>query len=421
MSAMTSLDIGAAFMYVFLFFSLYFEVFLLVSFIERRRRSAATVRPGTSHLPSVCIVVPCYNEARTVESTLRSLLQLDYPQDLLEFVVVDDGSQDNTYAIASGFLAAHSEAAGRMRLLRKENGGKHTAMNLALSMTNAELIACLDADSLVEPAALREMAPLFSDPRIAAVTPSILVRKPQTFMQHMQNVEYRLSIFNRFILAALGAVFITPGAFSVLRTSTVRALGGWRYAHSTEDMEMALRLQKAGHMIANAPRAVVHTATPRTLRALYKQRVRWTYGWLRNAADYHSMIGNRTYGTLSALVLPAALVSIAAAIYFFARVLWSFGENLMHAYVRYSVVGAHAPSFSGIDPFFFNTSAILMLIWVSVAIILILISIGSHIGTGSRKLPLATPLFVAFYSFLVPLWLSAAVIRAAFKTGVTWR
>lgn len=58
---------------------------------------------------------------------------------------------------------------------------------------------------------------------------------------------------------------------------------------------------------------------------------------------------------------------------------------------------------------------------VSVALILLLISMGSYIGTGSKRPPASTPLFLMFYSFLAPLWLVAAVIRAAFKTGVRWR
>ena len=373
-----------------------------------------------STFPLVAIAVPCFNEAKTLERTLHSLMALEYPREKLEILVVDDGSTDRTLEVAREFERTCPEQSRRVRVFHKENGGKHTAMNLALENTEAELIGCLDADSTVAPDALLALFPVFENPSIAAVTPGIHVREPRTILQHMQKVEYRLSIFYRFIFAGLGSVFITPGPFSFFRASVVRELGGWRHGHSTEDMEMALRMQHAGHLIANAPNAVVHTATPATLRGLFRQRVRWTYGWLRNAVDYRYMLGNKRFGNLGLIILPSAIISIAAGIYFFIRILWYTSQDIMHQIVRIEATGSLAshPSF---DPFYVNTSAFLFLVTASVVMIVVLISAGSFIGTDSRRPPAATPLFLLFYSFLAPLWLCAAVVRAVFKTGVRWR
>ncbi len=406
-------------MYVLLFASLYFEVFLLVSFLERRfRKQPASVTHSPrddSKLPTVAIVVPCYNEEKTLGATMQSLLALEYPKEKLEILVVDDGSTDGTRAVLAPY-ASHAS----VRIFHKENGGKHTAMNYGLQNTSAELIGCLDADSVVAPDALLKIAPIFANERIAAVTPGIHVREPQTTLQHMQHVEYRLSIFNRFMMAALGSVFITPGPFSFFRAHVIRELGGWRYAHSTEDMEMALRIQNAGHLIANAPKAIVHTATPRTLAHLFRQRVRWTYGWLRNAIDYWHIIGNYRFGNLGIIILPFAIMTIFTGIYFFARVAYFLGIAAFHKYEQIYYGGFQAQSVS-FDLFYVNTSALLILVWVSIALILTLITIGSFIGTGKRTPPASTPLFLLFYSFLAPLWLSVAVVRAIFNTGVRWR
>jgi cellulose synthase/poly-beta-1,6-N-acetylglucosamine synthase-like glycosyltransferase len=235
----------------------------------------------------------------------------------------------------------------------------------------------------------------------------------------MQDAEYRLSVFNRFTLAALGSAFITPGPFSIFRTAIVRDSGGWRHGHSTEDMEMALRMQDAGYAIGNAPGATVHTGTPRTLPALFRQRVRWTYGFLRNAVDYRHMFGNGKYGNLSIIVLPTALASIGIAIYFFARILFYGILQISHTITRIEILGfSFHPSF---NIFYINTSAMWFLIFVAVALVVGLVSLGTFIGSGRRMPPLGTPLFVIFYSFLVPLWLGTAVVRAVFKTGVRWR
>ncbi|MDR3571191.1 MAG: glycosyltransferase [Candidatus Pacebacteria bacterium] len=406
--------IDAAVTYTLLFVSLYFEIFLLVAFLQRAFLSNTNISTAVSKYPKVAIIVPCYNEESGISATIASLLALQYPKDAFEVIVVDDGSKDRTFEIAKQF-----EADSRVHVFHKENGGKHSAMNLGLSKTNAELIGCLDADSIVEPEALLSIVSIFQNEKVAAVTPGIHVKETGNLLQHMQKVEYRLSIFNRFMLAALGSAFITPGPFSIFRASIVRELGGWRYGHSTEDMEMALRMQDAGFLIANAPKAIVHTGTPKTIRKLFHQRVRWTYGWLRNAVDYRHMIGNRNYGNLGIIILPSALISIGAALFFFFKIILEFAVLAQHEFLKIQVTGTVPhPMFSF---FYFNTSMMSILVWVAVGLILLLVALGSLIGTGKRTLPIGTPLFVLFYSFLVPLWLGTAVVRAAFKTGVRWR
>ena len=292
-------------------------------------------------------------------------------------------------------------------------------MNFALAHTQADLIGCLDADSIVASSALKEIAYVFANPEVAAVTPGILIKKPETILQYMQDAEYRLSVFNRFTLAALGSAFITPGPFSIFRTKIVRETGGWRHGHSTEDMEMALRMQEAGYLIGNAPCAIVYTGTPRTVRALFRQRVRWTYGFLRNAVDYKHMFANSKYGNLSLIILPTALVSIGIAIYFFVRIVIYSIIDLLHSITRYEILGFqfHPP----FNFFYVDTSAMWMLIFTAVVLVVGLISVGSYIGHGRKLPPIGTPLFVMFYSLLVPLWLGTAVVRAVFKTGVRWR
>lgn len=399
--------------YALLFVALYFEVFLLVSFLERMFRKAGAILVA-SQLPSAAIVVPCFNEEKGIVETLNSLLALEYPHEKLEILVVDDGSTDSTLSLAREF-----ESDARVKVFTKENGGKHTAMNYALLHTNAELIGCLDADSVVEKEALIRIAAVFANQRVAAVTPGIHAKETNNLLQHMQKVEYHLSLFNRFIFAALGSAFITPGPFSIFRASVVRAVGGWKHGHSTEDMEMALRMQHEGFLIANCPSAVVHTGTPPTLRRLFKQRVRWTYGFIRNAVDYRHMVGSRRYGNLGIFILPTALISIATAIYFFVRIMSEIFQQSFDTYTRISVTKT-LPMFH-LDLFYFNTSAMWVLVWLAVGLILILISAGNWIGTGSKRLPAGTPLFVVFYCFLVPVWLAVAVFRATFKLGVRWR
>src|SRR4051812_19889074 len=88
--------------YGLLFISLYFEVFLLVSFLERQF-AKVSVKNALITFPTAAIVVPCFNEEKGIAATLQSLLALEYPDEKLEILVVDDGSTDATLTIARQF------------------------------------------------------------------------------------------------------------------------------------------------------------------------------------------------------------------------------------------------------------------------------------------------------------------------------
>ena len=406
-------------MYILLFISLYFEVFMLVSFLNRNQKLDVHTQRGM-YEPTVAVVVPCWNEGKTLGVTIESLVALDYPSDKLEIFIVDDGSRDDTLAVANRYESAPDSVGPRVTVLHKDNGGKHSAMDLALEHTHAEVIGCLDADSVVAPGALRAIVPVFQNPQIAAATPAIHTKKSENLLQHMQEAEYRLGLFVRFTLASMGSMYITPGPFSFFRTDVVRASGGWRHGYSTEDLEMAMRLQSQGYQDANVPGAQVFTGTPRTLRALFRQRVRWSYGFLRNGADYRHMFGNKKYGNLGLIVLPTALLSIGIAVYFFLHLAYSVIQEVAHAFLRYEVIGFkfHLPSF---NVFYIDTSALIFIVLVAVAIVVWLITVGSFIGTGKHRPPAGTALFVLLYSVIAPLWLGTAAVRAVFRTGVKWR
>lgn len=403
-----------------IFCAFYFEVFLLLSFLDkqfgkRSKRAFSIDSLPAGPLPEVCIVVPCFNEEKTVANSIESLLALSYPKEKLQILVVDDGSKDKTYEKA---LTYGSDQ--RVTVLRKENGGKHTALNLALEHTTAPFIGCLDADSAVDSQALMRIVAAFRDPKVAAVTPGINVRAPRTILQHIQYVEYLLGIFNRYVFASLGSIFITPGPFSIFRASVIREVGGWKHGHSTEDMELGLRLQATGWKIANDPHAIVRTTTPATLRALVRQRTRWSYGFVKNVFDYRYMIGNKKYGNLGLFILPVAILSFAAALFFASRIIWTLADSIFETVTRLSIVGLspwHTP-----EPlFFFNTSVMWLIVYLLILLTIVLISFGSFLSSGKRLPPLSTPLFLFIYGFIAPIWLGIALGRAVFGRSVRWR
>ncbi len=409
------MDIAQIVMYVMLFVSLYFEIFLLITFFEHNgAKQLATPRKKLSTFPSVAVIVPCFNEESTVEGTLNSLLALDYPSEKLEIIVVNDGSTDATHMVLSRF-----ERHPQIQILNKENGGKHSAMNEALAYTQAEIIGCLDADSYVEHDALLQLMAHFEDEDVAAVTPSIKIHNARGLLQIIQKAEYGLAVFIRNVFALMDSLFITPGPFSFFRRSIIDEVGPWRHAHSTEDLEMCMRLQKHHKKVTNEPNAIVYTTAPESFGALIKQRVRWTYGFIKNAIDYYYMFFNPRYGTLGVLVLPISIISLFSAVFLFSVLIWNTLVLVAKEIVYFQTVGLTAPSLQ-FDIFFINTNVILTVTVMLVLLTLVLISLGKRLSRDALA-SVDMPIYILFYGFLAPVWLTTALYKAATNSGVRWR
>ena len=407
-------------LYCSLFISLFFEVFILITYLEVREELSLEkeyLSKNIEWFPTVTIIVPCFNEEHTLYKTIHSLLDLDYPKDRLSIIVVDDGSTDGTERELTKFKD-HSQ----ISILSKENGGKHTALNLALEKIQSDLVGCLDADSLVSPDALKKIVPFFNDISTMAVTSAIKVFEPQSVLQYAQKVEYNCSVFIRRMLSSIGALYVTPGPFSIFRTRVFRELGGYRYGHQGEDVEIALRMQKNRYKIVNSHGAHVYTKTPSTFPALYKQRVRWVYSFINNAFDYREMFFNKKYGHVGIFILPITASSIVSVIYIALSTVWNSLSKALDAFIKFQTVGfdwrSSLPSF---DWFFVNTGAIPLLTISTVIFTFIIFYLAIKMADGRAKFSRGVIYYPLFYILIVPLWSMKAVFNIISKRQTNWR
>lgn len=405
--------------YPFLFAAIYFEAFLLVTFLSKPARASRALA-ASPKTPMVSMVVPCYNEAATVAGTADSLLALDYPKDKLRVVLVDDGSTDATPEAMARF-ASHPQ----VTVIRQENRGKHAALNAGIAASgDAEIVGCLDADSFVEPSALREMIGRFDDPKVGAVTPAMSVHKPATILEHMQNAEFVLGIALRHILAAVNGLYVTPGPFSLYRRSVVEALGGFRFGHQTEDMEMALRIQKAGYSIESAHTARVFTKVPRTVPKLIKQRTRWTSGFIRNMLhEYRGLVGNPRYGALGTIVLPLGFLAILGGIVMSGFVAYQLAKAVVDAWMRIANVPLSftLSNLFSLEWFYLPLTLFVLLAFIAAAGSILFVIVGKRISNTPGRLSVGLAGYLFVYGLIAPFWLLRAVADVATNTRRSWR
>lgn len=402
--------------YVLLFISLYFEVFLLITYFETRKVESKTKKYELpSALPSVTILVPCWNEENTIVKTIHSLLKLDYPKDKFQIYIIDDGSTDNTLSVVNKF-----KRYSQVKIFHKENGGKHSALNYGLSLTTSDLVGCLDADSFVHPQALKRIVVQFQDKEMMAVTPSIKIHEPKTIIQLIQKVEYGWGILFRKILASLGAMYVTPGPFSIFRREMFDKIGGYREAHKTEDMELAMRMHLNNMKIGNVSDAFVYTVAPRNIKSLYKQRLRWSYGFIKNAIDYKKIFFNPQYGNLGVAVLPAASFSFISSIYIVSTMIMSWVKQATTKVVEIQTIGLHfnLPTF---DWFYVDTTVIVFLSFTAFLGTLTLVMFSRKLSEGHYRPGFDMVLFFSLYALLAPLWMSRAIYNVVFSKETKWR
>ncbi len=405
--------------YIFTFLAIYAQVFFLITFLENRKK--IVIRKGEislSRYPEVTLIVPCWNEEGTIERTVGSIFGLRYPKDKLHIILVDDGSTDGTWQALRKF-----EGHGNVRVFHKENGGKHTALNVGLANTHTEFLGCLDADSFADPEALVRIMSYFErDPAAMAVAPSIIVSDPRGIVQRAQKAEYNMAVFTKKMLGFLGAIHVTPGPLTIFRKKVFDDLGPYRSAHNTEDMEIAYRMQKHRYKIDQCNDAYVYTNAPKTVRKLYKQRLRWIYGFINNTIDYRHILFQKKYGNFSTFTVPAGIVSIFAVSYLFGRLLYNVAAFIGKKILLYKTVGFHfAPHFHSFDAFFINTQSLIFVTLFLYALVISAIVIGHRMATGKWGFSMNMVYYFSIFSLVAPLWLFEAVCVTLLSKKPSWR
>ncbi|MBI5263541.1 MAG: glycosyltransferase [Bradyrhizobium sp.] len=242
--------------------------------------------------PFVSILVPAYNEGDTIVSAVESLLALNYPH--YEIIVVDDGSEDDTYLMARTLIGDHDRC--RVRVIRKLNGGKWSALNRAFQESEGDLLLCVDADSRVGDNALQLMVPWFDDPTVYAVSGQVTIRNRVNALTRFQAAEYLLGNGGmRTALSFLGLVTVVPGPIGLYRRDALTSIaevpwnssgedgmrGPFSGATFAEDFELSLSALAIGGRVIYEPRAQAYTKCPTEITSLLNQRYRWMRGTMQ--------------------------------------------------------------------------------------------------------------------------------------------
>lgn len=404
-----------------LFIAIYIQVFFLILFFEHKDIFGKSTDEeevfNIEDYLSVTFLIPCWNEEETVKKTIESVLSLEYPKHKFHIIAIDDGSKDNTWNILQEYKN-HPQ----VTILTKENGGKHSALNYGLTFVKTELVASFDADTEIAPNALMKAIPLFmKDSALMALGGTVLIAEPKTFVQKAQQIEYEIFSFTKKMLGLLQGVFVVPGAFSIFRKEVFDIVGGYRNAHNLEDIELTMRMHTHGLKIDHAHNAIVKTKGPETVKGLYKQRLRWSHGFIMNMIDYRRLLFNKTYKNLGMFTLPMTVFTYIILLFVFGYSMYKVVLAIYDTLLKMYLVGFSDFTWPQFDVFFLNTKIYaIMAIFVYLTLIISYI-IGRHISEIKKHNFWNMPYFIVIYSFLAPFWVIKSIYSWLTAKRVNWR
>ena len=236
-----------------------------------RRRADVPVRAEITE--PVTVIVPAYNESAGIEAAVRSIAASTHP---VEIIVVDDGSTDGTADIA--------EALGLpgVTVIRKENGGKPSALNAGLDAASHGLVVMVDGDTVFEPETVHALIQPFADPRVGAISGNTKVVNRGGILGAWQHIEYVVGFnLDRRLFDVAECMPTVPGAIGAFRRDALLQVGGVSDDTLAEDTDLTMALCRDGWRVVYQDDARAWTEAPASLGALWRQRYRWCYGTLQ--------------------------------------------------------------------------------------------------------------------------------------------
>ncbi len=287
---------------VYSFIAFYFLFLFLLTYYQNKKEFHS-VPPITKEY-SLSIVIPCWNEEKSIGATIENLLKEGY-KGLKKIIVVDHGSTDNSYKIIKAYAKKYS----RVMVVKCPRKWKNAAeaKNYGAKFAKTDLVGFTDADSFPEKGAIAKMIGFFDDIKVGAVTSTVLVKNRNNFILKLQSIEYKVIKFSRKLLEFLDAIYVTPGPLALYRKTAFDKVKGFDVNNLTEDIEITWNLQYHKYKVKMSVPSRVYCVSPHRVKGWINQRNRWNIGGLQTINKYKKTFMRK--GILGAFILPFFILS----------------------------------------------------------------------------------------------------------------
>ncbi|HWP99051.1 MAG TPA: glycosyltransferase family 2 protein [Vicinamibacterales bacterium] len=277
---------------------------LLVWLLGRLRRM--TVRK-TDFEPFVSILIAAHDEEAAIAQTIQNKLDLDYPRDRLEIIVVSDASTDRTDEIARSFAPR-----GVVVLRQEPRNGKSAALNLAVERARGEILVFADANSVYERQALRHLVANFADPAVGYVTGTLAyVSSARSMTGEGCGLYMKYENFVRRSETRVGSVVGVNGGVDAMRRSLYRRLS----PDDLPDLVLPLYVVQCGYRVIFEPAALLAEKPLSAPGDEYRMRVRVALRALWTVAEMRGILDVRRHGFYAVQVFSHKVLRYTAFVF----------------------------------------------------------------------------------------------------------
>ena len=276
----------------------------LLALLARRRPKPVVKRfePRT-----VSVLLPVHNGEAWLHQKLRSILALDYPRELLEIIVVSDGSTDRTAEIAGEYAGRGVEAVAILK------SGKALALNEAMRRAKGEILFFTDVRQSLDPQSLRNLVACFGDPTVGAASGELIIRDGDTLEEAHVGLYWRYEKWIRRNQSRVDSLMGATGCIYALRASLARPLAPETIL---DDVELPLGAFFAGYRVILEEGARAYDY-PTSIHSEFQRKVRTLSGVYQTIFAHPALLGpgNRMWlhfvsHKLGRLLLPWALLAV---------------------------------------------------------------------------------------------------------------
>jgi len=385
-------------------------LFYLLTFFETKKKKEVKIE----HELPVTFIIPVFNKEKSIIMVVNAIFKSDYPKDKIKVLIVDDGSTDKS-PLKEAYLKKKYQ---NVEVIGKKNEGKAAAVNYGIKIVKTDLIATLDADTLIQPDLLKKTISYFANSNIKAVTSRQKPINTENFLCKIQELEYTMVAFFRKMMSFMHSLAVAPN-FTVYRREVFLKYGLFDVGNLTEDYEMGMRIQSHHGSIAYVVDSFAKTEVPSNFKDLKRQRVRWGYGALYNLNKYRHLFSFK-YGDLGVFIMPATLLGILALITALLFVGYSIVDYTI-GFMHYLSLG-WMPDISNINMFYLTlliTEPKVILFFLSMSALIAIFAITRKM-TKEKINFLNYIVYIVGYNWLVAYFYVIAIFRFILKKPPEW-
>lgn len=358
-----------------------------IRFIRKQEKIGVVIPTNMDHYPTITVMVPAHNEGLVIVATVEHILQMNYPEEKVQIIVIADNCTDDTAAKLHTFLSKTSYVHRDVTVMeRKGTGGKSGALNDGLELATGEYICIFDADAAPERNSLMFLAQKsLEDPEKYGVVygRNKARNRGQNFLSKCINLElitaqrvYHTGLWELFKLGTI------PGTNYIIKTELIRDIGGWDVTAITEDTALSFDILARGQYIALAPQAEAYQQEPEKLSVYMKQRERWAKGNYQVVLDNFLNLFNRSNWRSKVLLLYYAIS------YFWFMIAIIVSDIIFIVNLVYQIIGLFKPEFSAPFQFSGDVYVYLVIAWALMYYIYVLqinLALASDIGQSNIR------------------------------------